>query len=110
VSSDGERGGRAGLGPSWRVRRTGGLLVPGFSKRFDLVADEGTTYLAGVPIGRFDVRRRPDGAVELDYRRWPVVDVVGQAPVGDGSIDSSGYVRLPGAGRRLRFCRFRLER
>lgn len=102
-------GSGGGLGPRWRVRRTGGVLFPGFSKRFDLVADEGTTYLAGMPIGRFDVRRRADGSVELDYRRWPVVDVMGALPSGDGAIESSGFVRLPGGSRRLRFCDFRLE-
>ena len=37
---------------AWTVRRTGGLLVPGFTKRFTADGRAGTTYLWRVPIGR----------------------------------------------------------
>lgn len=98
----------SGLGATWRVRRIRGLLVPGFTKRFDLVADMGVTYFLGVPIGRFDVRRWPDGGVVLAYRRWPVVDVLDLLPERDGPVPAAGFVRL--GARRVRFCRFSLER
>ncbi len=95
-------------GRSWHVRRTSGLLVPGFTKRFD--AGSGMTFFFGVPIGRFDVDVAPEGSTELRYRRWPVVDVLERPPtdVRVGTIPSAGFVRLPGH-RRVRFCRFRLE-
>lgn len=107
--------------PSWRVRRTGGLLVPGFSKRFDPDGSDGMTYLLGIPVGRFDVVASSaddsEQGVELRYRRWPIVDVLADSPVEPArgaepartSMSAAGYVRLPG-GRRLRFCRFRLDR
>lgn len=106
--------------PAWRVRRTGGLLVPGFTKRFDERGRDGMTYFLGVPIGRFDVDVLAGGATELRYRRWPVVDVLERLPAGASvaahggapptaaPIPAAGFVRLPG-GRRVRFCRFRLE-
>ena len=99
--------------PAWTVRRTAGLLVPGFTKRFTADGRAGMTYLWRVPIGRFDMREvaaAPGAApaVELDYRRWPVVDVLATRPLDGGSIRAAGFVRLPG-GRRIRFCRFRLE-
>lgn len=93
---------------AWNVRRTSGVLVPGFAKRFDDARTTGVTYLWGVPIGAFDVVQLAEGAVELRYRRWPVVDVLDQLPVDGGSIRSAGFIAL--AGRRIRFCRFRLER
>jgi hypothetical protein len=99
------------LGPPWRVRRTGGLLVRGFVKRFAPDGASGMTYLWRIPIGRFDVVERDGGRgleVELRYRRWPVVDVLAARPHGGGSIRSAGYVALGSA--RVRFCRFRLER
>ena len=102
-------GAGASLGPAWRVRRTGGLLVPGFTKRFD---DEGRgmTYLWRIPVGWFDVVTSggPAGGVELRYRRWPVVDRLDRRPAAGGSIRSAGFVAI--GGRRVRFCRFRLER
>lgn len=71
--------------PSWRVRRTGGLLVPGFSKRFDPDGSDGMTYLLGIPVGRFDVVASSaddsEQGVELRYRRWPIVDVLADSPV-----------------------------
>ena len=97
------------LETAWRVRRTGGLLVPGFSKRFAPDGTAGTTYLWGVPIGRFRTSQRGDGSVELRYVRWPIVDELGAAARSGGSMPGAGFVRLP-AGRRWRFCRFRLER
>lgn len=96
------------LGPAWRVRRTAGLLLPGFTKRFD-ERGQGMTYLAGVPIGRFDVVVHGDRTAELVYRRWPIVDVLETVPATGGSIRSAGFVRLPGA-RRVRFCSFRMQR
>ena len=94
-------------GPRWRVRRTGGLLVPGFTKR--MRADgTGTTYLAGIPVGAFRVVAAGD-ATELRYRRWPIVDVLTARDGDGGAWDGLGMVRLPG-GRRGRFCTFRLER
>jgi hypothetical protein len=97
------------LGPAWRVRRTGGLLVPGFTKRFCADGSSGMTYLLRVPIGRFDVvASEASGAVELRYRRWPVVDVLERRPLDGGSIRSAGNVAL--GARRVRFCGFRLER
>jgi hypothetical protein len=96
--------------PSWRVRRRTGLLPPGFTKRFSEDGAIGTTYYLGVPIGRFKVRDAGDGSIELVYRHWPVVDVVlGWPAQARGPIDAAGYIRMP-RGRRLRFCRFRLER
>ena len=93
----------------WHVRRTGGLLPPGFEKRFSEDGASGTTYFMGVPIGSFDVRAAGENeGVELVYRAWPIVDVLAHPP-GDGdSIESTGNVSV--GGRRLRFCRFRLER
>jgi hypothetical protein len=88
--------------------RDRGLLVPGFSKRFE--DDEGTTCFLGVPIGRFTVVTLERGQTELRYRRWPVVDVLSEPPVGTGSIAARGFIRLPPGGRRVRFCDFRLER
>lgn len=97
------------LGPAWRVRRTGGLLAPGFTKRFDPDGSGGMTYLWGIPIGRFRLIDRDHGPIELRYVRWPVVDLVGgYPPQARGPIDGAGFVRVPG-GRVLRFCRFRLE-
>ncbi|MCW2923239.1 MAG: hypothetical protein JWM98_643 [Thermoleophilia bacterium] len=97
------------LGAPWRVVRVSGLLVPGFTKRFDAGATRGTTYWCGVRIGAFDVVRTR-GACELRYRAWPVVDVLLGAPQAPTTrIESAGYLHL-GGGRRLRFCRFRLER
>lgn len=97
------------LGPPWRVRRTGGLLVPGFRKRFSVDGSSGVTYLWRLRIGAFDVvAGTRTGSVELRYRAWPVVDVLDRAPLHGGSIPSIGTVAF--AGRRLRFCRFRLER
>ena len=95
--------------PAWRVRRTSGLLVPGFTKCFT-ARGGGVTHLWRVPIGRFDVEVLAGGVTELRYRRWPVVDVLERPPSDPraGSIPAAGYVRLPG-GRRVRFCRFRLE-
>lgn len=62
-----------------------------------------------VPIGRFDiVERAGEHGVELRYRVWPIVDVLGARPLGGGSIRGAGYVALGAA--RVRFCRFRLER
>lgn len=98
------------LGPAWRVRRTGGLLVPGFRKRFTRDGSCGVTYLGPLRIGAFDVvaARHTEG-VELRYRAWPVVDVLDGAPAaGGGSIPAAGTISI--AGRRFRFCRFRLER
>lgn len=97
-------------GRAWTVRRTGGLLPPGFTKRFDAAGSGGVTYLAKVPIGWFDVHGLGDGRVELRYRRWPIVDVLERAPRGGGSIPGAGYLRPPAGGRSVRFCRFRLER
>lgn len=82
--------------------------MPGFTKRFAAGGGEGLTYLWRVPIGRFDVVEVDRGAVELRYRRWPVVDVLENRPRDGGSIRASGNLAL--AGHRLRFCRFRLER
>jgi hypothetical protein len=82
------------------VRRTGGVLVPGFSKRFDLVARRGTTYLAGIAIGQFAMRVLPDGRVELDYARWPIVDVLDRhrddPPAG---TTTPALLRLPARSR-----------
>lgn len=89
------------------MRRTGGVLFPGFSKRF--ANARGTTYLWGIPIGRFDLEPRADGTVELRYLRWPIVDVVrGDPSHDDAPLDASGFVRLPRGGR-VRFCDFLLE-
>ncbi len=98
------------LGPTWRVRRTGGVLVPGFRKRFATDDAHGMTYLWGVPIGRFRIVQLDDApTVQLRYVRWPVVDELERAPRDAGAIPAAGYVRLR-RGRRIRFCRFRLER
>lgn len=95
------------LGPSWRVRRTSGLLWPGFTKRFGAV--QGVTYLWGTPVGRFAIVDAPDGGVQLRYLRWPVVDVLDADPrTASASMDAAGQLRISG-GRRVRFCRFRLE-
>ena len=99
----------ASLGSAWRVRRTGGLLVPGFTKRFNAAGTTGLTYLWGVSVGRFDVVGSvSEPGVELRYRRWPVVDVLEAAPLEGGSIRAAGNVVL--GARRVRFCHFRLER
>ena len=99
---------RRGLvGGRWRVRRTGGLLVPGFSKRMRRDGS-GTTFLWGVPVGAFDVDRcGRGGGIELRYRRWPIVDELHDA--GDGTWHGRGRITLPGR-RRLTFCTFRLAR
>ncbi len=97
------------LGRAWRVRRTSGLLVPGFRKRFSPDGTWGVTYLLLIRVGAFDVRRRDDGSCEFRYRAWPVVDVLESHPHdGTESIPAIGTVRLPGR-RRSRFCRFALE-
>lgn len=98
-------------GPPWHVQRIDGLLVPGFTKRFDDRGREGVTYLWGMPIGRFAMIAVDGGATELRYRRWPIIDELDAMPDDDalGPIDARGSIHLPG-GRRLRFCRFRLER
>ena len=44
------------------MRRTAGLLVPGFTKSFDAVAGCGVTWWLGIRIGAFDVVRLPDRA------------------------------------------------
>ncbi|MCB0877768.1 MAG: hypothetical protein KDC46_02150 [Thermoleophilia bacterium] len=98
-----------GATPRWRVRRIGGLLAPGFSKQFARDGTVGTTFLLGVPIGRFRITQLDDGIVELRYVRWPIVDTLDSAARRGGSTPGAGYVRLPG-GRRWRFCRFSLER
>ncbi|MCW2961199.1 MAG: hypothetical protein JWM90_1586 [Thermoleophilia bacterium] len=100
----------------WRVQRVSGLLVPGFSKRFDTgepaSATSGCTYFLGVPIGRFDVQPGPE-TIELRYRRWPVVDILERDPAAAEagtwatSIPAFGTVCLP-RGRRRRFCSFEL--
>ena len=91
------------------MRRTSGLLVPGFRKRFSPRRTDGVTSWLGVPIGRFQVVHRADGAVELRYARWPVVDVLDRAPVNGASATTTaaGFVSLP-FGHRVRFCRFTL--
>jgi len=100
------------VGPPWRVRRLTGLLVPGFTKQFAPDGSYGLTSFAGVPIGWFDVvaSDRPGVACELRYRRWPVVDLLGDVPRADGPpvVSGSGMLRLPGA-RLRRFCRFSLD-
>lgn len=95
--------------PAWRVRRVSGLLVPGFSKRFERKLQAGVTSWLGVPVGGFEVHRTRAGRCELRYVRWPVVDELERTPSRGGRIAGVGYVRLPG-GRRVRFCRFSLER
>jgi hypothetical protein len=91
-----------------RVRRVRGLLWPGFSKRF--AEGHGTTYLWGVPIGRFHVVAAADDTAELRYLRWPIVDVIHGDPLHDAKpLAASGYLRAP-RGRRIRFCDFLLER
>jgi hypothetical protein len=97
------------FGTPWRVRRTGGLLVPGFTKRFSADGACGRTYLWRIPIGRFDVVDRDESSgAELRYRRWPVVDVLSARPQQGGSIRGAGHVAVGSA--RVRFCQFRLER
>jgi hypothetical protein len=99
--------------PAWRVDRVAGVLPPGFTKRFAGTGEAalptvGTTYFLGVPIGRFDVVATEADAVELRYRRWPVVDVLDAAPTpGRADLTAAGYLRLL-KGSRTRFCRFRL--
>ena len=85
------------------MRRTSGLLWPGFSKE----VAAGRTLLWGRPVGRFDACAVGTDRLELRYRRWPVVDVL--RPRADGTFDGTGHVRMPRGGR-LRFCRFVLER
>jgi hypothetical protein len=99
----------------WQVKRTGGVLPPGFTKRFSDDGSSGTTYFLGVPIGAFDVVDVPahgddDGGhgVELRYRLWPVVDVLDGRPDDAAPRRGSGNIAI--AGMRTRFCRFRLER
>lgn len=84
------------------------MLVPGFTKRFDVRAGVGVTYLWGVPIGRFELRPATGGGTELHYLRWPVTDELERAPLEGGSIRSRGRLRM--GARRLTFCTFRLER
>jgi len=96
--------------PPWRVRRTGGVLVPGFRKRFSPDDTSGVTSWCGIPIGRFSQVAMGDGSVELRYRSWPIVDVLRSWPSqATGPIEAAGFVRAPG-GRRVRFCTFRLDR
>lgn len=84
--------------------------MPGFRKRFSADGSSGVTYLGPLRIGAFDVApAKQAGAVELRYRAWPVVDLLESAPTGAvRSIPGTGM--FAAAGRRVRFCRFRLER
>ncbi|MCW2922337.1 MAG: hypothetical protein JWL76_2211 [Thermoleophilia bacterium] len=94
--------------PQWQVRRSGGVLPPGFTKRFADDGRSGTTYFLGLPIGDFDIVARDDAHVELRYRTWPVVDVLDGRPGEGEPVGGSGNVSL--GKLRTPFCRFRLER
>lgn len=100
---------------SWRVVRVSGILPPGFTKRFRRGNNAkstwiGTTYWLGIPVDRVDVV--PEGERwALRYRHLPIRDTLADHP-GESArspIAADAFLLLPG-GRRLRFCRFRLER
>ena len=97
---------RGSTPPAWKVQRTSGLLVPGFSKRFSADGTRGVTSWLGLRIGGFTQRDAGDGGTELDYHAWPVVDVIrGWPSHATVPIEGIGLVRFP-VGRRVRFCRF----
>lgn len=82
----------------FRVQRTSGLLIPGFSKR--LAGNAGCTYLWGVPIGRFRIEQTSTDAT-LRYHRWPVCDVL--VPGTDGApVSGVGLIF------NWQFCTFKL--